>query len=169
MVEEAEVNVNGTLIWYYYVCKREVWLMGRKISPDEDDSNIELGRFIHENAYEREKKEVSLGNIKIDIVKAKDGQIVIGEVKKSSKFLESAEMQLAYYLYQLWKIGINGKGELLFPKEKKKIQVELTDNKIKELKEAEKDILTIIYSNTPPAAKKIPFCKSCAYAELCWA
>ncbi|SHK18580.1 protein of unknown function DUF83 [Caminicella sporogenes DSM 14501] len=51
-----DVKVNGTLIWYYYICKREVWLMAHNLTPDQDNQYIDLGRFIHENSYMREKK-----------------------------------------------------------------------------------------------------------------
>jgi CRISPR-associated exonuclease Cas4 len=43
------MEVNGTLVWYYSICKREVWLMSRNISPDQRDTNIDIGRFIHES------------------------------------------------------------------------------------------------------------------------
>ena len=114
-----EIRVNGTLIWYYFICKRQVWLMSHGLEPNQDDSNIILGRFIHENSYLRNKKEVSVGNIKIDVLNKKDGQVVLGEIKKSSKFIESAKMQLSYYLLELKRHGLVGKGVLMIPKEKK--------------------------------------------------
>ena len=40
----------------------------RNLVPDQDDANIDLGRFIQENTYQREK-EISLGNIKLDILR----------------------------------------------------------------------------------------------------
>ncbi|HIP42776.1 MAG TPA: Dna2/Cas4 domain-containing protein, partial [Aquifex aeolicus] len=27
----SELSVNGTLVWYYHICKREVWLIGHGI------------------------------------------------------------------------------------------------------------------------------------------
>lgn len=160
--------MNGTLIWYYYVCKREVWLMAHSISPDEDDENIDLGRFIHENSYGRKTKEVSIGNIKVDIVEEKDGYVMIGEMKKSSRYIESARNQLAYYLLQLERNGITAKGTLMFPKEKKREEIELTKELVKKLEEAEKDIIKICYGPFPPKPIKINFCNKCAYREFCW-
>ena len=69
--------------------------MGRQITPDQDDSNVELGRFLHELRYARDKKEISLGNIKIDIMREM-AEIVIGEIKVFS-FKESAN-ELGFYL-----------------------------------------------------------------------
>lgn len=164
-----EIRVNGTLIWYYHICKREVWLMARKISPDQDDSNIQLGRFMHEQSYNREKKEVSIGNVVVDVINKKDGFLVLGEVKKSSRFEESAKMQLAYYLLEIKRHGFEGKGILMFPKEKKRVDIELTDDLIKELEEIEKDIVKIAKQEYPPKPEKIKYCTNCAYGEFCWA
>jgi len=163
-----DLHVTGTLIWYYHICHREVWLMAHNVVPDQDNANIDLGRFIHEDSYRREKKEISFGNIKLDIVrKGKDG-LVIGEVKKSSKFEASARMQLGYYLAELDKAGIKAKGELFFPKEKKREIVELTEDLKAQLDSAVRDILRIAYLDRPPEPVKIKFCRNCAYAEFCW-
>jgi len=83
---EADVRINGTLIWYYFICKREVWLISHGITADQEDENIEIGRFIHENAYSREKKEIDFDNFKVDVADSIDGKIIVQEVKKSSKF-----------------------------------------------------------------------------------
>lgn len=163
-----DIKINGTLIWYYYICKREVWLMAHNLTPDQDNQYIDLGRFIHENSYTREKKEISLGNIKIDVINKKDGHVLIGEVKKSSRFIESAKMQLAYYLWELKKHGIEGTGILMFPKERKREEITLTEELIEELKNVEKDILRIIYEPKPYAPEKNKYCRSCGYNEFCW-
>lgn len=169
MSDNNEFNLTGTLIWYYYCCPREVWLMVHQINADEDDANMDLGRFIHENTYDRDKqKEISIGNIKLDIMRQDKDGMVIGEVKKSSKYLQSARMQLAFYLRELKQRGIVAKGELLFPKEKKKEQVELTAELEQELDKAALEIERIAQQETPPFLQKRPLCKNCAYKEFCW-
>jgi len=168
MLDYQDLHFNGTLIWYYYICKREVWLMAHNIGPDQDDQNIDLGRYIHENSYLREKKEISLGNVKLDIINNKDGQLVIGEVKKSSKYLESARMQLAYYLLEMKRNGLKATGVLMFPKEKKRLEVELDDEMQEELEKVEEDILRICYEPYPIPPEKIKYCKNCGYSEFCW-
>jgi CRISPR-associated exonuclease Cas4 len=142
--------------------------MSRNLVPDQDDANIDLGRFIQENTYQRDKKEISLGNIKLDILRNEKGQLIVGEVKKTSKYVKSATMQLAFYLYELKEAGVEAVGELMFPKEKKKIMVELDDNLIMEIEKVKREILRIIYTEMPPQPKKINFCRNCAYAEFCW-
>ncbi|MGI6711759.1 MAG: CRISPR-associated protein Cas4 [Bacillota bacterium] len=165
----SDFHVTGTLMWYYYVCHREVWLMAHKIVPDQSDQNIDYGRFLHENTYQRDKKEISVGHLKFDMVRRKDGQLIVGEVKKSSKHELSAKMQLAHYLTELRSIGINARGELLFPQEKKKIDVELTPDLVDKIEQAKSDILRIVYLPGPPQVIKNKFCSKCAYAEMCWA
>ncbi len=116
---EEEIRANGTLIWYYYICKREVWLIGHGIEANQENDLILLGRHIHEVFYRRRKKELSIDNrIKIDIL---PGRKVIGEIKKSSRFLESAKMQVTFYLYYMkHKKGIWMEGLLLIPEREEK-------------------------------------------------
>ena len=168
MVEESDLRITGTLIWYYYICKREVWLMARQIVPEQENPNIELGRFISESSYKRDTKQIHLENIVIDIAKLDKDKIVVGEVKKSSKFRDSARMQLCYYLYVLRDYGIEAEGELLFPKEKKREKVVLTDDIVRELEAAIKEIREIVSQELPPEAIKIGYCRNCAYREFCW-
>ncbi|NLT94107.1 MAG: CRISPR-associated protein Cas4 [Clostridia bacterium] len=168
MKNPLELHVTGTLVWYYYICPREVWLMARNLVPDQEDTNIDLGRFIQETTYQRDKKEVSLGNIKLDILRRENGQLVVGEVKKTSKFIKSASMQLAFYLYELKQSGIEAIGELMFPKEKKKVSIELDEALILEIEKVKKEILKILYQENPPKAKKVGYCRNCAYIEFCW-
>ncbi|HHV36108.1 MAG TPA: Dna2/Cas4 domain-containing protein, partial [Syntrophomonadaceae bacterium] len=98
---DNQVGVGGTLIWYYFICKRQVWLISHQLTPDQDDTNIAIGRLIDRTSYGREKKELVVGSSKMDIFSIVDGQLVIGEVKKSSRYRDSARMQLAFYLKEL--------------------------------------------------------------------
>ena len=161
-------KITGTLIWYYYICPREVWLMSRELIPDQEDPFIEIGKILSGETYKREKKEIRLEGMTIDVLKSKEGNIIIGEIKKSSKFEKAAKMQLAFYLMRFKEIGLNLKGELLFPKEKKKIEVILDENIEKEIKNAIYEIRKIINSEKPVPAKKNKFCKKCAYEEFCF-
>lgn len=162
------VNATGTLIASYYVCKRELWFMGHEIIPDQDDPFLSIGRYIEENFYKRERKFYDLDNMKIDLVKKDKESILICEVKKSSKYEKSIIMQLSFYLLRLKESGINTKGEILIPKERKKIPVFLTDEIENELKIAIKEVENIIDQDSPPNKERIKFCTHCAYREFCW-
>lgn len=162
------MDVNGTMLWYYNVCKREVWLMSRAIVPDQHDENVDIGRFIHERTYKRDNKEVSFGNVKFDVIFKSKNKITIGETKKTSKYAEASKWQLMYYLNQLKAAGIYAKGVLLYPEEKKRTEIELTDETQEKLKAMCLDIEKICLLNHPPSAKKVAFCKNCAYREYCY-
>lgn len=113
------------------------------------------------------EKKVHLENVVLDLVRSEEGDLVVGEIKKSSRGLESARLQLAFYLYKLRKYGINAKGRLLFPEERRRIDIELDDKMIKEVEDTVNEIVNIITKPYPPSFKKIGFCKHCAYKEFC--
>lgn len=163
------MEINGTLMWYYKICKREVWLMSRNIIPDQKDTNIDIGRFIHETAYSRNKKEIEFGNVKFDVLFNTRDELIIGETKKTSKFQEASQMQLLYYLRELKKADLNAKGVLLYPEEKKRLEVELTEDNIIALEKAEEEIILIVSSEIPPPVTKNKYCRSCGYREYCYA
>ncbi|MDK2906801.1 MAG: CRISPR-associated exonuclease Cas4 [Petrotoga sp.] len=165
---KREIDVGGTLVWYYFICKRQVWLISHHLTPDQDDTNIAIGRLIDETSYSREKKQLSLGSSKMDIFSVVDGKLVVGEVKKSSRYQESARMQLAFYLRELAKRGVEAIGELRFPEEKKRETITLDAALLEELENVERDILRIVYLEQPPPPVKNKWCRKCAYAEFCW-
>jgi len=162
------MEVNGTLVWYYNICQREVWLMYRNILPDQHDENIDLGRFIHERTYKRNEKEISFGNVKFDVLLKTKDEITIGETKKSSKYADASKWQLLYYLWLLKNAGVKAKGVLLYPEERKRTEVILDSGNESKLLEMCKKIEKICLSTTPAKAKKIPYCKNCAYKEYCF-
>jgi len=164
-----DFSVTGTLVWYYYICPRETWLMAHQLFPDEDNENILIGRIIGANTYPRDKKEINFGNAKIDLIRTENGDLVVGEVKKSSRFVNSASKQLLFYLLQLKEIGIKARGELLIPEEKKKIDVILDEISEAEIRKAIKEIEIIVNQDLSPKPVKNKYCKNCAYSEFCWA
>lgn len=164
-----DFTVTGTLIWYYYICKREVWLMAHQLVPDQDQENLQIGKIIGENSYPRDKKEIDIGNAKIDLIRTEKGELVIGEVKKSSRFVESASKQLLFYLLQLKEMGIIARGELLFPEERGKLEVLLDEATEQEIRLAVADIEYIVSMDKPPETVRNKYCRNCAYSEFCWA
>jgi len=141
--------------------------MAHRILPQEENEFLALGRLLHEESYRRERHEILIDNtIRIDLRLA-DG--VVAEVKKSSKSLDAARMQLAYYLYYLkHEKGVERRGLLLIPSEKRRIAVELTPELETELRAVILDIRRIAARPKPPPLKRIPVCGHCAYAPICW-
>ncbi len=165
---ESLHKIGGMLVWYYYICKREVWYSSHGIQAIKEHPHVSVGRLIHDSSFEREKKEILIDNtIRLDIL---PDEGVIGEVKKSSRHLKSARMQLAYYLYYLKHYkDIEQTGVLLIPEEKKRIEIALTPELEQELEETIRDIRKIQAAPKPPPPRRCKFCRSCAYAEICWA
>lgn len=161
-------KINGTILNSFYICKRKTWFLAHEILPDYNNPLLEIGRIIEKNSYARNEKGFNLLNIKIDLVRKGGERIIIGEVKKSSKNIKPAMIQVSYYLMSLKEQGVIAKGEILIPKEHKKIPVFLTDEIEKELKIAIKQIEKIIEKDYPPNKERIRFCTHCAYREFCW-
>ncbi len=164
-----EIRIMGVLVWYYYICHRQVWFISRNISSDQENTYLETGRTIHEIFYTNEKKEFIFENIKVDIIKlSEESSVIIGEIKKSSSFIKPAVMQLAFYLHTLKNIIPTLEANLFIPLEKKNIKVQLTPELEKELKECINSIKNIIKNEKPPKFKKIVFCENCAYKFYCF-
>ncbi|MEM3648029.1 MAG: CRISPR-associated protein Cas4 [Thermoproteota archaeon] len=159
--------ITGTLVWYYFICKREVWLMSREITPDEDASTLDVGRAIHEVFYRRMLKEVSLEGIKIDLFKKAEKAVC--EIKASSKFIEASRFQLLYYLFRLKEYGVEAAGRILIPTEKRNIRVKLDAESEQALLKVLSEIKGIVELEHPPPPMRVPYCRRCAYKEFCWA
>jgi len=165
---ETTPRVVGSMVQAFHVCPRQVWLMSRQICPDEDNVYLELGRLIGRDSYRRERKEVHLGHLAIDLVRRGGTECVVGEVKKSSRAREAARMQLAFDLCALREMGIEAEGELLFPEERRRERLVLDASLTRKVEELKEQITTLILRENPPPAARGPFCGKCAYGELCW-
>jgi len=163
-------KLTGTLLWYWAICKREAWLMAHELNPDEDDPYLELGRFLSRKAYPRaRRRELALPGMKLDLLETEQGnEVIVAEIKKSSRFLEAARLQLLFYLYRLEEEGVTVRGELRIPREKKRIHVNLDEAGRQQLQHAIAELQTLIEQPVPPLAVRIPFCRRCAYREFCW-
>jgi len=158
--------VTGTLVWYSAICEREVWLMAHSLKPDEDHYTLDFGRVTHESFYVNMRREVEAEGMKIDLISKKDG--IIYEVKTSSKFLEATKLQLAYYLYRLEEMGVSTRGEILIPRERKRVSVFLDESLRSKLRSTISRIKDICSQSLPPRPKRIRFCRKCAYSDFCW-
>jgi len=161
-------RIGGTLVWYCLICKRQVWLMSHGIEADKEDEFLKLGRLIDESSYKRIRHSISFGDSKFDLLKEENGVLVIGEIKKSSRSIKAARLQLAHYLYELAKFGVAARGELLFPEERRREDVSLTEELQSKLDAIYTEIKEIVILSCPPQAQNCKYCRHCAYQELCW-
>jgi len=161
--------ITGNLVNAYFICKRKFWLYARQLNPDPEMDFLLLGKLISEETYKRHKKEVQLEGIKIDLIKKAEEEVIVCEIKKSSKGLKAAMMQLAYYIKRLREVGIYPRGEILIPKEKKRIPFELNEELEKELERALHEMKFLMICDNPPAILKTNYCKKCSFFEFCFA
>lgn len=162
------MKVNGTLINYYFHCKRQCWLHGNRINLEDNSGDVKIGKAIHEVKSEKSKQaEISIDNIKIDKLSSE----YLTEIKKSDADIEAAKWQVLLYLKVLRDKGIDRKGKLDFVeknKSKNTIIVELNDENLIELEKIITNIEILLLEENAPEVINEPKCKKCAYFEYCY-
>lgn len=162
------MRVNGTLINYYFHCKRQCWLHGNRINLEDNSEDVKIGKSIHKiKEAENKQAEISIDNIKIDKL-TKD---YLTEIKKSDADIEASKWQLLFYLKVLRDKGIERKGKLEFiekNKSKNTIIVELDEDTLSELDKVIENIEELLLSTNIPDIETKPKCKKCAYYEYCY-
>lgn len=109
------MKVNGTLMNYYFHCKRQCYLHGNRINLENNSENVMIGKALHEaKLSDNSNTEIEIENIKID--KITDEYLT--EMKKSDADENASKWQLYYYLYVLKSKGIHRKGKLQFIEKK---------------------------------------------------
>ena len=128
------MRVNGTLINYYFHCKRQCYLHGNRLNLEDNSEIVQIGKAIHEERLQSSNSEIAIENIKLD----KLTKEYLTEVKKSDADVEAAKWQLLYYLSVLKNKGIYRKGKLEFVEKNKSNKIvvilELTEERENELK-----------------------------------
>ena len=65
------MKVNGTLMNYYFHCKRQCFLHGNRINLENNSENVKIGKALHEAKLSDGKNtELEIDNIKIDKISA---------------------------------------------------------------------------------------------------
>jgi CRISPR-associated exonuclease Cas4 len=161
------LRINGTMVYYYYVCLRKLWYFANEIRLKKDDENVMLGKLVDEGSYGREKKQILIDEtINVDFIK--DWKI-LHEVKKSKSIEEASIWQVKYYLYFLKTRGIQiEKGILDYPKLKQRKEVFLSKEDEEELIKILTNIKYILSPKKSPSTIDSKICKACAYYEFCY-
>jgi len=161
------LTFTGTQINYYFVCKRKLWLFSHDIQMEQNSDNVAIGKMIGEESYSRKKKEIEIdGKIKIDFWE-KEG--VIHEIKKTDKIEEAHVWQLKYYLYYLSRKGVKKiRGEIDYPKLKRREEVKLSDQDCRYIEDLFGKVSGVVDRDVPPDVIHAGICRKCAYCELCY-
>lgn len=162
------MNINGTIINYYFHCKRQCYLFANRINMEDNSEDVRIGRVLHDiRAKEEKNTEIKYDNMAIDRVTRNN----IEEYKKSDADIEASKMQLLFYLKSLEEKGIKKEGKIVFVEKNKKEKVEkvILDEKSKyELEKCINDINNLIYQEKVPEVEKGKTCKRCAYYDYCY-
>lgn len=162
------MRVNGTMINYYYHCKRQCYLFSNRINLEDNSEDVRIGKVLHElKLEEKSNTEIKLDNISID--KITDKYVI--EVKKSDSDIQAARIQVLLYLKKLEEKGIRRIGKLVFHEKNSNESVELielNDKSREELNNCVKEINILLESDIPPLPQIKKSCKKCAYYEYCY-
>ncbi|GAU77703.1 CRISPR-associated protein Cas4 [Fusibacter sp. 3D3] len=161
------MRISGTLMNYYFHCKRQCYLFGNKINLEDNSELVKIGKALHQERYVEEKSEIAIENIKLDKI---DGEYLI-EYKKSNSDVEASKWQLLYYLKVLKGKGILKKGKLICLEKAnqspKILFYELDDSIEHELTRFETEISELINAEKVPPVLYASKCKKCAYYSYC--
>lgn len=163
------MRINGTLINYYFHCKRQCYLHGNRMNLEDNSEIVQIGKALHEEKADGNRNsEIEIENIKIDKLTAD----YLTEIKKSDADEEAAKWQLYYYLSVLKSKGIERKGKLQFIEKNKSssktVILELTPEIEEELKIHILQIEELLRQNEIPEPLNKAQCKKCAYYEYCY-
>ena len=159
--------ITGTLINYYATCRREAWLYSRKISADQWDENILMGKALAD-IKEDQLQQFPFSHLKFDKIGKQRRHYLITEYKKSMKNPDAAKMQLLFYMYQLktsLKLKeINGK----VISGKKVVYVEGDEENMAKIEALIVEVCDFLNSPKPPPFEENQFCEKCGYRDYCF-
>lgn len=162
------MKINGTLMNYYFHCKRQCYLFGNRLNMEDNSEEVKIGKAIHEERDNKENTELAIENIRLDKLTGE----YLTELKKSDADIEAAKWQLLYYLKVLREKGIERKGKLEFAEKnkagKRTVLLELTEETETELRRYEKEIQELLEQEDIPPVLHTVKCKKCAYYEYCY-
>lgn len=173
------MNINATLINYYHLCHRKMWLHANGITMEHTSDLVYEGKLIGEESYpqraeKNQELEISvelengvMASAKIDFFDAKNG--VVHETKKSAAKEKAHVAQVKFYLYLLRKNGVKADyGIIEYPKIRQTERVELLDEDSVEVDKWVADVVRIIGQAVCPPKLPVSKCKSCSYFDFCW-
>lgn len=162
------MKVNGTIINYYFHCKRQCYLFANRINLEDNSEDVRVGRVLHEiKAMDSENTEIKYDNMAIDKMTQKS----VEEFKKSDADIEAAKMQLLFYLKNLEEKGIKREGKLVFAEKNNKEKIEkviLNEENTKQLEICIKEIEELIQQEEVPKVERKKGCSKCAYYTYCY-
>jgi len=163
-----EALITGTTVHYYVTCKREAWLFAHKISADQEDENILMGRALAELKEERELDSFAFAHLKFDKIGKERGHYLVTEYKKSLKNVKGARAQLLFYMYLLKRNLKLKKIDGKIISGKKVVFVEGSEENFAQMAALLEEMCVFLSTPKPPPAERIVFCERCGYRHYCF-
>ncbi|HIT71482.1 MAG TPA: CRISPR-associated protein Cas4 [Candidatus Scatovivens faecipullorum] len=164
------MKVTGTIINYYFHCKRQCYLFANRINLEDNSEDVRVGKILHEiKAKDGSNTEIKYEDMVIDKITSK----YIEEYKKSDSDTEASKMQLLFYLKNLKEKGIEKEGKLIYHEKNKKENnkteiIKLDEKNLKELENCINEIEILVNQKEVPKVENTKKCKKCAYYEYCY-
>jgi CRISPR-associated exonuclease Cas4 len=162
------MKITGTIINYYFHCKRQCYLFANRINMEDNSEDVRIGRVLHEiKAKDEKNTEIKFENMVLDKMTEKN----IEEFKKSDADIRAARMQLLFYLKNLEDKGVQKEGKLVCREKNKQEKIEkvvLNDETRKELESCIDEINELVNQDEVPKLEKRNTCNRCAYYEYCY-
>lgn len=166
------MKISGTLIAYYHLCHRKLWLHHHHFRMENATANafVEEGQLIDQQSYSRRSqrwRQLHLGHLKIDHFDP--ATHTVREVKKSPKLEYAHIAQVKYYLYHLEQLGVqNASGLIEYPQQRKTTKVSLSEEDRQEIRAWEAEIERLVKQPTCPELVRKTYCRHCAFRDFCF-
>ena len=157
--------MTGTLINYYFICKRKCYLYGHRLAFESGDCNtsVTVGRLLHEKAVTNGLQEIGIAGVKLDELT----ETYVVEKKKSHVNVDGARYQLLFYLDELEKLGIHRDGCLWYLDDDTQEILSLSEDAQRRLSEVKQQINFLLNQSIVPDVCWQKSCANCAYFEYC--
>ncbi|MCK9499925.1 MAG: CRISPR-associated protein Cas4, partial [Bacteroidales bacterium] len=170
------MNLTGTHINYYRLCKRKLWLFCYDIQMEQTSDKVADGKVIEEESYAQRSEKYSQIELSYDYAEIRlSGKIdfidirnkILHETKRSNKVEDAHIWQVKFYLWlmKLNEIEVN-KGIIEYPKLRITEEVFLINSDIEYLKKVIFEIKDLINTKTCPVVLNAKICKSCSYYDF---
>jgi len=165
------VRITASHIVYALVCPRKLWLFAHGIELEHFSEAVLEGRLIHGTTYQRRPSqyvEIQLDGIKIDFYDTKNR--VVHETKRGRSIESAHRAQVQYYLYKLRQNGVpDASGLIEYPDLRRtEIIPALSETEVNEIAAWEDEVRRIVALEHCPDVVRKPYCKHCAYHDLCY-
>ena len=159
-----KIDLTGTLVNSYVVCKRKAWLNSRKINPNKSNSFLLMGSSYNSNRTTQKR----IGNIELDEIE-KGKHIIVKEYKKTFSNIEASKMQLLFYMKNLKEeLNLNKiNGYIISEENNEKLFLPFDSKNEEKIDKLIDEILVALNNNQIPKFTRTKLCDYCGHNMYC--